>query len=230
MVLKLAASLRTSPGPLLTSDRVSSAPSPSRRAAAARELSGRLTQRASAIATSAPTRRPAADTAPSHAHRASSRRPSGPAGRDRATAPRPWWPSSLRTGASTSSRLPAVRTMVVSLDRTLRITPGATGGPAPAIRRPAAAVDRDLVTVAAELRHRSGQRGPALVVAELLLGHAGQRPRGADGLIPEVLAVVLGRDQAERDDDGAEQGADDREDRQHDPAGHQMSLSRKPRP
>ncbi len=104
MVLKLAASLRTSLGPAPSGERVSSAPSPSRWAAASSRLRGRLTQRASAVAIKAAASRPASDTAPSESQRTAIRWASGAVGRESATTPTVEPLSSSTTGARTSSR------------------------------------------------------------------------------------------------------------------------------
>ncbi len=68
MVLNVAASRRTSGGPEPTSARVSSTPLPSRLAASASEVIGRLAHRARLMAITTPASRPAADTAAMSVH------------------------------------------------------------------------------------------------------------------------------------------------------------------
>src|SRR4029077_15088370 len=141
IVLKLRASLRTSGGPLPAADLVFSAPLPSCWAAASSSLSGRLTQRASAIAPAAAAASPASATAASQVHITLTRSSSSSADRDSRTTPRTVWPVSPITGTTTRSRSSAgVSTTVRPRSAAARVAPGTprSGPPVPATPRPAA--------------------------------------------------------------------------------------------
>ena len=138
MPLKLRASRRTSGGPCPAADRVSSAPPPSRWAAASRELSGRLTHRASAIAATAAAASPARATAASQVHRTLTCSSSSWDDLDSTTAPTTELPSSPGTGAVTRSRSSTLLSTTVrprSADVSAAAGTAAAAPPVPVTRR-----------------------------------------------------------------------------------------------
>src|ERR1700683_2780620 len=100
----------------------------------------------------------------------------------------------------------------------------------PGNKPPASAVDGDAVALLLKLSDGLPKRGGRLVVVELLLGHASESHRRSARLRSEVAGVLTRALQSERYRDHAKQHDDQRDHGQRDPAGHQGSPSRNPRP
>ncbi len=91
-------------------------------------------------------------------------------------------------------------------------------------------VDGHQVAAASQAGDSPGKRRSGRVIVEELLGDAGHRRGSGERVIAEVVRVLARGQQPERYGCHAKQDRDERDDDQRDPARHQTSPRRNPRP